>query len=256
MSKIYGVGCHSIATIYDLLLPICQKMQVSLQVIDSKECKISGQILLFPDFELFRGIYLHLQGRRVTPIIFDSPLLLLKIDQLYMLDSQTPPSLSYIFGFQPISQKRLVSLVTKVDHTPPLHCTFKKLQIIPELLGQVKTSGVLEAYNDLMRITKPEQKDSVRFAVLTFLFIDFDLVHFRQTLQKIYSKRYVKNKAIAFYHYFNSEDSQQLRHACQDIANCRAKKKPIIYSKIVKKFAVSQFELRYLVKLWVKLQKT
>jgi len=195
---------------------------------------------------------------RGVVIVFDSPLYLSSITSLEFLD--VTRNTAHTFNFKHFTPSLLDPVRKALRLKDRKKFDLSEVDYFHSIIENVTSGTVLDKYNQLFySLPGTKEKIVLKAALLKFMFEDAPLSIVKKVLEDSFSDEELcceyLDDLVAF---LDSPEGRNVKDACKDVRDSRIellkKKKPLSvpYARIIKKYGVDRFELKYLAKTYYK----
>lgn len=250
---VYGFAVHSLCVVYDRLFPFFHGRKYRICVVsqlDPKALEVyaKSDMLFFNSVTEFVSVYPVIKGTKAACFVFDSPLQLKGLSEIYPCDYDNS-KLDYMFRFRPVNYSRLHSRVIRSHESGKLHVSISEFKVIPKVIDRVKNGTFLDKFNSFIySVTNHKTRGTYQKLIISYLLGNISLQQLQST------KKFRSRKASSLYseviRYLGSRFGNNLKSAMMAAAASTGPAVP--YAKLCKKYGVDKYELKYLVLLWRK----
>lgn len=246
MQALLAFTSHNISFVQQSLLKLKGCPPVSVIDIDAKIKSVTEKphVLLVPTVEtLVRNAQVLNQCPRVIAIVFDAPVLCKEVGApLLDVEVQT---LDYAFRFRKLEPRDVVHHVKRaLAATQPVKIEKKKVDTGTRLLKRTHGSIIGKYMTFLYKVPDTDKRQELQKQVFAAWWdnkVD--------ELLTFLAKRYPKNAAATeFVQQLKEPEAQRFTQAVAELKKAKLASKPLAYDKVAKKFQISPFDLRYLLK--------
>jgi len=240
MKGFFGIANASVGQVHRLLY----KYRVA--VASETGYRKGYQILLVPTLRLFR----KLMPTKGVVVVFDAPLYLDSMKDLKMLDSHQTQTFRYVFDrFTP----KVIAPVIKALKSPEKSVDTTPLDFHHSIVENVTQGTLLDKYNMLFYCLEgTPDKILLKSALLRYLFEGISIDDVQYELENSFDNPLALSYMDKMLDFLETEAGNNILMACREVKKTRqellSRGKPLSvpYAKIIKKYEVDRFELKYL----------
>jgi len=250
MLGLFGVANHSIFEIGSRLKSHF-KDRVPIKMVGFKESELSPGILLIPTVDRFINVIDRLKGLRCVCIVFDTPVLLEYLKPIEILDVVPHKINSFTYRFQDIHLNEMAdSIAERLDNKKHIVVLQEDLDIIPRLLGDTQSSILAPILEFLYSVPNTGERLRYQTCIYGWFYTERDSTALTNSLMKILGKGSdripVSVKRLVTF--LDSDVGVNTREILHKVAQDKEAGINTNLPVICKKYNISEFDIRYLLK--------
>lgn len=248
-TNIFGVINHSLLYVAWLL----EDVEAKISILDPKRKFRRGDIYIAPSVAAVEHFTSDIDKRKGVLIICDTPVSLLELQKIKLLDATQQPGATYHCRLHKLTANRLDPVKAALDKPRTLRIKRQKLDVLPDLINRERAGKFLDKLNALIYFgVGTKEQNQIRKQVLKYLYERSTLKKLREFFDEMFPSTKGKEYVRRLFDFLESDNGLALRAATQEMGKgFRSKSQQVPAPKsVAKKHGADASEITYLNKLY------